>query len=361
MFDSLQGLREEHAELQKQLSDSAIHANPGLSKKLNRRYAELNSILAAEDHLRELEADIEAAKELVAEDESFREELEKNQEKLIAAEEKLRRLLIPRDPDDARDVIMEIMAGEGGAESALFAADLLRMYSQFAASKGWKVELLDKNESDLGGIKDCQVAIKGNSSEPAQGVWAQLKYEGGVHRVQRVPVTETQGRIHTSAAGVLVFPEVDEPEEVEISQNDLRIDVYRSSGPGGQSVNTTDSAVRITHLPTGIVVSMQNEKSQLQNREAAMRVLRARLLAAQQEELEAEQSAARKSQVRTVDRSERIRTYNFPENRIADHRTGYKAYNLDQVMDGALQPVVDSAIESDERSRLEALSEGEQG
>ena len=361
MFDSLQGLREEHAELQKQLSDSTIHANPGLSKKLNRRYAELNSILAAEDHLRELEADIEAAKELVAEDESFREELEKNQEKLIAAEEKLRRLLIPRDPDDARDVIMEIKAGEGGAESALFAADLLRMYSQFAASKGWKVEILDKNESDLGGIKDCQVAIKGNSTEPAQGVWAQLKYEGGVHRVQRVPVTETQGRIHTSAAGVLVFPEVDEPEEVEISQNDLRIDVYRSSGPGGQSVNTTDSAVRITHLPTGIVVSMQNEKSQLQNREAAMRVLRARLLAAQQEELEAEQSAARKSQVRTVDRSERIRTYNFPENRIADHRTGYKAYNLDQVMDGALQPVVDSAIESDERSRLEALSGGEQG
>ncbi|MDR9362577.1 MAG: peptide chain release factor 1 [Microbacteriaceae bacterium] len=361
MFDSLQGLREEHAELQKQLSDPSIHANPGLSKKLNRRYAELNSIMAAEDNLRALEADIEAAKELVGEDDSFRDELEKNQEKLIAAEEKLRRLLIPRDPDDARDVIMEIKAGEGGAESALFAADLLRMYSQFSASKGWKLELLDKNESDLGGIKDCQFAVKGNSTEPAQGVWAQLKYEGGVHRVQRVPVTETQGRIHTSAAGVLVFPEVDEPEEVEISQNDLRIDVYRSSGPGGQSVNTTDSAVRITHLPTGIVVSMQNEKSQLQNREAAMRVLRARILAVQQEELDAEQSAARKSQVRTVDRSERIRTYNFPENRIADHRTGYKSYNLDQVMDGALQPVVDSAIEFDERSRLEALSGGDQG
>lgn len=361
MFDSLQGLREEHAELQKQLSDSSIHANPGLSKKLNRRYSELNSIIAAEDNLRALESDVEAAKELVGEDESFRQELEKNQEKLIAAEEKLRRLLIPRDPDDARDVIMEIKAGEGGAESALFAGDLLRMYSQFASSKGWKVELLDKNESDLGGIKDCQLAIKGNSTEPAQGVWAQMKYEGGVHRVQRVPVTETQGRIHTSAAGVLVFPEVDEPEEVEISQNDLRIDVYRSSGPGGQSVNTTDSAVRITHLPTGIVVSMQNEKSQLQNREAAMRVLRARILAAQQEELEAEQSAARKSQVRTVDRSERIRTYNFPENRIADHRTGYKSYNLDQVMDGALQPVVDSAIEADERSRLEALSGGDKG
>jgi peptide chain release factor 1 len=250
---------------------------------------------------------------------------------------------------------MEIKAGEGGAESALFAADLLRMYIQYANSKGWKTEILDKNESDLGGYKDVQLAIKANTTDPAQGVYAHLKYEGGVHRVQRVPVTETQGRIHTSAAGVLVFPEVDEPEEVEISQNDIRIDVYRSSGPGGQSVNTTDSAVRITHLPTGIVVSMQNEKSQLQNREAAMRVLRARILAAQQEAIEAEQSAARKSQVRTVDRSERIRTYNFPENRIADHRTGYKSYNLDQVMDGALEPVVQSAIQMDEEARLAAL------
>jgi peptide chain release factor 1 len=274
---------------------------------------------------------------------------------LVEAREKLRRLLIPRDPDDGRDVIMEIKAGEGGAESALFAADLLRMYIQYANSKGWKTEILDKNESDLGGYKDVQLAIKANTTDPAQGVYAHLKYEGGVHRVQRVPVTETQGRIHTSAAGVLVFPEVDEPEEVEISQNDIRIDVYRSSGPGGQSVNTTDSAVRITHLPTGIVVSMQNEKSQLQNREAAMRVLRARILAAQQEAIEAEQSAARKSQVRTVDRSERIRTYNFPENRIADHRTGYKSYNLDQVMDGALEPVVQSAIQMDEEARLAAL------
>jgi peptide chain release factor 1 len=216
---------------------------------------------------------------------------------------------------------------------------------------------LDKTESDLGGYKDVQIAIKGNSNDPAEGVWAHLKYEGGVHRVQRVPVTETQGRIHTSAAGVLVFPEVDEPEEVDISQNEIRVDVFRSSGPGGQSVNTTDSAVRITHIPTGIVVSMQNEKSQLQNREAAMRVLRARILAAQQEAIEAEQSAARKSQVRTVDRSERIRTYNFPENRIADHRTGYKSYNLDQVMDGALEPVVQSAIQTDEEARLAALGE----
>ncbi len=355
MHDSLSGLRAEHASLQQQLSDSAVHANPALAKKLNRRYAELSAILQADDDVKKLEQDLIATKELASEDSVFAEEIPNLEEQLTVAREKLRRLLIPRDPDDGRDVIMEIKAGEGGAESALFAADLLRMYMYYAQSKGWKAELLDKTESDLGGIKDCQVAIKSNSSDPANGVWAHLKYEGGVHRVQRVPVTEAQGRIHTSAAGVLVFPEVDEPEEVDISPNDIRVDVFRSSGPGGQSVNTTDSAVRITHIPTGIVVSMQNEKSQLQNREAAMRVLRARLLAAQQEAIDAEQSAQRKSQVRTVDRSERIRTYNFPENRIADHRTGYKAYNLDQVMEGALEPIVQSAISMDEEAKLAAI------
>jgi peptide chain release factor 1 len=326
-----------------------------LAKKLNRRYAELSAIMTAEGNLIKLTDDLAAAKELAKEDEAFAEELPGLEQQLKDAGEKLRRLLIPRDPDDGRDVIMEVKAGEGGAESALFAGDLLRMYIQYANSKGWKTEILDRTESDLGGIKDVQVAIKSNATDPADGVWAHMKYEGGVHRVQRVPVTETQGRIHTSAAGVLVFPEVDEPEEVEISQNEIRIDVFRSSGPGGQSVNTTDSAVRITHLPTGIVVSMQNEKSQLQNREAAMRVLRARILAAQQEAIEAEQSAARRSQVKSVDRSERIRTYNFPENRIADHRTGYKSYNLDQVMDGALEPIVQSAIKMDEEARLAAL------
>ena len=355
MLDSVQPLLAEHLALQTQLSEASVHANPALAKKLNRRYAELGAIVAAYNAVVTLTDDLAATRELAKEDESFADEVPASEEKLTAASERLRRLLIPRDQDDGRDVIMEIKAGEGGAESALFAADLLRMYIQYANSKGWKTEILDKNESDLGGYKDVQIAIKSNTTDPAQGVFAHLKYEGGVHRVQRVPVTETQGRIHTSAAGVLVFPEVDAPEEVEISQNDLRIDVYRSSGPGGQSVNTTDSAVRITHLPTGIVVSMQNEKSQLQNREAAMRVLRARILAAQQEAIEAEQSAARKSQVKSVDRSERIRTYNFPENRIADHRTGYKSYNLDQVMDGALEPVVQSAIQVDEEARLAAL------
>jgi peptide chain release factor 1 len=359
MLSSVQALLAEHAELQQQLSEASVHANPVLAKKLNRRYAELNAIVSAYHVVNEMQADLDAAKDMAKEDESFADEVPAMEEKLHEATEKLRRLLIPRDPDDGRDVIMEIKAGEGGAESALFAADLFRMYIQYANSKGWKTEILDKNESDLGGYKDVQIAIKGKSSDPAEGVWAHLKYEGGVHRVQRVPVTETQGRIHTSAAGVLVFPEVDAPEELEIAANEIRVDVFRSSGPGGQSVNTTDSAVRLTHIPTGIVVSMQNEKSQLQNREAAMRVLRARLLAAQQEALEAELSAARKSQVKSVDRSERIRTYNFPENRIADHRTGYKSYNLDQVMDGALEPVVQSAIQADEEARLAALGENE--
>lgn len=356
MLDSVKGLIEEHRAVQEELSDPAVHADAVRAKRVNRRYAELSRIVHAYEAWVAASDDLDAARELAKEDAAFADEVPALEESVDGAQEKLRRLLIPRDPDDARDVIMEIKAGEGGAESALFAADLLRMYVQYAAAKGWKTELLERNESDLGGYKDVQVAIKGSSSDPAQGVWAHLKYEGGVHRVQRVPATESQGRIHTSTTGVLVFPEVDAPEEISIDPNDLKIDVFRSSGPGGQSVNTTDSAVRITHVPTGIVVSMQNEKSQLQNREAGMRVLRARLLARQQEELEAAASDARRSQIRGMDRSERIRTYNFPENRIADHRTGYKAYNLDQVMDGALGPIVESAIAADEEARLAALA-----
>ncbi|GAA3943512.1 peptide chain release factor 1 [Pseudoclavibacter caeni] len=357
VLDSVERLLAEHAELQLRLADPAVHTRPGLAKRLSRRYNELNAIKVAWEHLRQTEDDLAAARELAHEDASFAAEADALERERHEASERLRRLLIPRDPDDGRDVIMEIKGGEGGEESALFAADLLRMYTHYAERRGWKVELLDRTESDLGGCKDVSIAVKGHATDPAEGVWAHLKYEGGVHRVQRVPVTESQGRIHTSTAGVLVFPEVDEPEEIEISPQDLRIDVYRSSGPGGQSVNTTDSAVRITHLPTGIVVSMQNEKSQIQNREAAMRVLRARLLARQQEEREAEAADQRHSQIRTMDRSERIRTYNFPENRIADHRTGYKAYNLDQVMNGDLDAVIQSAIDADEAHRLAELGE----
>ncbi|HKU34297.1 MAG TPA: peptide chain release factor 1 [Paenarthrobacter sp.] len=357
MFESVQGLLDEHAAIQAQLSDPAVYADQSVARKLGRRSAQLQGIVEAYNKWRGLNDDMEAAKEMAAEDPDFAAEVEQLEEQIPAAQERLRRLLIPRDPDDARNVILEVKGGEGGDEAALFAGDLLRMYMRYAESRGWKTEMISATESDLGGYKDVSVAIKGNSNDPAEGVFARLKFEGGVHRVQRVPVTESQGRIHTSAAGVLVLPEVDEPEELEISQNDLKIDVYRSSGPGGQSVNTTDSAVRITHLPTGIVVAMQNEKSQLQNREAGMRVLRARLLAHQQEQIDAANSEQRKSQIRTMDRSERIRTYNFPENRIADHRTGYKAYNLDAVMNGDLEPVIQSAIEMDEQSRLDAIGE----
>ncbi|MFF5793766.1 peptide chain release factor 1 [Paeniglutamicibacter sp. NPDC012692] len=355
MFESVKGLLDEHAALQAQLSDPAVYQDQSLARKLGRRSAELNGIVEAHKRWKQMTEDLEAAREMAEEDPDFADEVAELEEQLPAAEEKLRRLLIPRDPNDARDVILEVKGGEGGDEAALFAADLLRMYTRYAEAKGWKTEMISFNESDLGGYKDAQVAIKGKSNDPAEGVYAHLKFEGGVHRVQRVPQTESQGRIHTSAAGVLILPEVDEPEEVEIHANDLKIDVYRASGPGGQSVNTTDSAVRITHIPTGIVVAMQNEKSQLQNREAGMRVLRSRILAHHQAIIDAENSDIRKSQVRTMDRSERIRTYNYPENRIADHRTGYKAYNLDQVMNGDLDPLINSCIEMDEQQRLDAI------
>jgi len=355
-YASVEPLLAEHADIEQQLADPSVHADAGRARVLGRRYAELNQVVAAYRAWEQATTDLADATEIAEIDDAYTHLLPALREGVEAAGERLRRVLIPRDPDDARDVILEIKAGEGGEESALFAGDLLRMYLRYAERRGWRTELIEATESDLGGYKDVQVAIKarGSLTDAGDGVWASLKYEGGVHRVQRVPVTESQGRIHTSAAGVLVLPEVDDPGEVEIDPNDLRIDVYRSSGPGGQSVNTTDSAVRITHLPTGIVVSMQNEKSQLQNREQAMRVLRARILAAQAEAASAAASEARRSQVRTVDRSERIRTYNYPENRIADHRTGYKAYNLDTVLDGDLDAVVRSAIDADEAARLAA-------
>jgi peptide chain release factor 1 len=314
----------------------------------------LRPVVAAYRQWLQLGEDEAAARELAAEDPEFAAEADASAAERERIAERLTLLLVPRDPMDDKDVILEVKAGEGGQESALFAADLLRMYLRYAERRGWRTEILDSEESDLGGYKDVQVAVKARGTvEPGDAPYARLKFEGGVHRVQRVPVTESQGRIHTSAAGVLVLPEAEEVD-VQIDPNDLRIDIYRSSGPGGQSVNTTDSAVRITHIPTGIVVSCQNEKSQLQNRESAMRVLRARMLAAAQEAADAEASDARKSQVRTVDRSERVRTYNFPENRIADHRVNYKSHNLDAVLDGDLDDVIDALTEADMAVRLAA-------
>lgn len=357
-FAALGPLLEEYSAVEAQMSDPALHSDPAKARSVGRRFAELGRVHAA--HLRFTTAvdDLEAARELADEDASFADEIPALEAELEEARAALRTILIPRDPDDASDVILEVKAGEGGDESALFASDLARMYARYAETQGWSVTEMTATHTELGGYKDITLAIRSKGTPtPEEGVWAHLKYEGGVHRVQRIPVTESQGRIHTSAAGVFVMPEIETDDTIVIDPNDLRIDVYRSSGPGGQSVNTTDSAVRITHMPTGIVVSMQNEKSQLQNKEAALRVLAARLAAEAKAKREAEASAQRLSQVRTVDRSERIRTYNFPENRIADHRTGFKAFNLDQVLNGALGPVIQSAIEADEAARLAAAGE----
>ena len=356
MRESVQAILDEYSDLEARLANPDIHTDHDLVRALNKRYAALGPSVAAARAWQAARDDLGAARELAAEDPAFADEIPALEQALADTEEQLRRQLIPRDPDDDRDVLLEVKAGEGGDESALFAGDLLRMYLRYAERRGWRTQIEDATESDLGGYKDVRVSIRARGRVGQdEGPWARLKYEGGVHRVQRVPVTESQGRIHTSAAGVLVMPEAEEVE-VTIDPNDLRIDVYRSSGPGGQSVNTTDSAVRITHLPTGLVVSCQNEKSQLQNKEAALRVLRARLHQIAKDEADAEASAARRSQVRTVDRSERIRTYNFPENRISDHRTGFKAYNLDAVLDGDLDPVVQSALDADEAAKLAALA-----
>ncbi len=348
----------EHGRIETEMSSPEALSSPEKMKSLGRRYAELGRVVRVYEAYRRAEADLSETREIVeagGEDaELFRPELPGLQEAYAQAEAALKDVLIPRDPDDARDAIVEVKAGEGGEESALFAGDLLRMYERYAERMGWQTQILSSMPTELGGFKDVQMAVRLRSApeDPADGVWAHLKFEAGVHRVQRIPVTESQGRIHTSAAGVLVFAEVDDPGEVEIADADIRVDVFRSSGPGGQSVNTTDSAVRITHIPTGLVVSCQDEKSQIKNREAAMRVLRARLRQMQLEQQAEENAAMRRSQVRTVDRSERIRTYNFPENRISDHRTGYKAYNLDQVLAGDLGPLVDSAREMDEAERM---------
>ena len=353
------GLTAEYLDLQNKLSDPSIHADQALARRLGRRYAELTPIVTTAQALETARGNLATAVEFAAEDDSFADEVVSLTAQVEELSSKLAGLLTPRDPDDAKDAIIEIKAGEGGEESALFAGDLLRMYLRYAERHGWKTEVISTSESDLGGYKDVTVAVKApGSPAPADGVWARLKFEGGVHRVQRVPVTESQGRIHTSAAGVFVAPEADETTDISIDPNDLRIDVFRSSGPGGQSVNTTDSAVRITHLPTGIVVSCQNEKSQLQNKESAMRILRARMLAAARDTAAAAVADARRSQVRTVDRSERVRTYNFSENRIADHRVGFKAYNLDAVLDGDMDAVLDSLDQADRAERLAGSGPG---
>jgi len=343
----------EYAGLEAQLADPELHNDQAAARRVAKRFAELGPVVKCYRDLQQAQDDMEAARELADEDASFKEEVARLEPVVASLEEQLTDLLAPRDPHDGDDIVLEVKSGEGGEESALFAADLARMYTKYFEKLGWRVEVLDATESDMGGYKDISMSVK--TREPTRdGVWSKMKFEGGVHRVQRVPVTESQGRIHTSAAGVFVFPEPEEVEEIEIDEKDIRIDVYRSSGKGGQGVNTTDSAVRITYLPTGLIVTCQNERSQLQNKIRAMQVLKARLQAIREEEAAAESASGRTDQVRTVDRSERIRTYNFPENRITDHRIGYKAHNLDQVLDGDMGDLIDALVEADRKARLEA-------
>ena len=350
--DAIDVMLAEHADLERQLADPESHADAANARRVGKRFAQLAPIAGVYRKREAARGDLEAARELAAEDASFSAEVAQLEATVADLDVQLTDMLAPRDPHDVDDIVLEVKSGEGGEESALFAADLARMYIRYAERRGWTVTVLDETFSDLGGYKEATISIasKGDASD---GVWARLKWEGGVHRVQRVPVTESQGRVHTSAAGVLVYPEPDEVEQVAIDESDLRIDVYRSSGKGGQGVNTTDSAVRITHLPSGIVVTCQNERSQLQNKARAMQVLAARLQVLAEEQASADASADRASQIRTVDRSERIRTYNFPENRIADHRVNFKAHNLDQVLDGDLDALLDALAASDKQARLQ--------
>ncbi|MFT4041973.1 MAG: peptide chain release factor 1 [Gordonia sp. (in: high G+C Gram-positive bacteria)] len=343
----------EYAGLEQQLSDPSLHDDPAQARRVGKRFAELAPVMATYNKLRGARDDLAAARELAADDAGFAAEIPALEQAVSELDATLTDLLAPRDPHDGDDVVLEIKSGAGGEESALFAADLARMYLKYCERYGWKAQVLGVAESDLGGYKEATISIKAREAS-RDGVWSRLKFEGGVHRVQRVPVTESQGRIHTSAAGVLIYPEPDEVEEVEIDEGDLRIDVYRSSGKGGQGVNTTDSAVRITHLPTGIVVTCQNERSQLQNKARAMQVLSARLQLVAEEEAQALAAQGRAAQIRTVDRSERIRTYNFPENRVTDHRIGYKANNLDAVLGGDMDALLDALVAADRQARLEA-------
>ncbi|CCI83349.1 peptide chain release factor 1 [Corynebacterium otitidis] len=343
----------EYEGLEQQMADPEVLGDQKLFRSVSKRYAQLQPKVAVIKDLQQTRADLADAKEMAYEDHEFQQEADRLADREIELEEKLADLLAPRDEHDADDIIMEVKAGAGGEEAALFAGDLVRMYEKFAEKSGFTYEVLGITESDLGGVKDITLSFKSKKPGP-DGAWSVFKFEGGVHRVQRVPVTESQGRIQTSAAGVLVYPEPEEIGEVEIADKDIRVDVYRSSGKGGQGVNTTDSAVRITHLPTGLVVTCQKERSQIQNRARALQVLAARLQQIREEEAEAEHASDRHAQVRTMDRSERIRTYNWPENRITDHRVGFKANNLDQVLDGELSDVI-SALQAKERQeRLEA-------
>jgi peptide chain release factor 1 len=350
VFERLDELQREFRDTEARLADPALLGDQARYQQVAKRYRELEPIVERSQRLRARQGDLESAREMLREAtpeerEMLREEADAAEADIARITDEVRLLLLPRDPNDERNVIVEVRGAEGGEEANLWARDLFEMYRAFAARRGWKAEVLGGDPSDLGGWNEVTIALRGD------GVWARMHHEAGPHRVQRVPVTESQGRVHTSSATVTVLPEADEVD-VAIDPNDLRIDVYRSSGPGGQSVNTTDSAVRVTHLPTGVVVSMQDEKSQIQNRAKALAVLRSRLLKAEQDRQAAEASEARRSQVGGGGRSEKVRTYNFKENRVTDHRIGLTVYKLDKVLAGELDEISDALVADEQARRL---------
>ena len=353
MFDKLDFILEKYEELSLKVSDPEIINNQPVWQKHIKEMGEMEPIVNKYKEYKKAKEDLQAAKEMLEEnDEELREmakmEISDIEPKIETYEDELKILLLPKDPNDEKNVILEVRAGTGGDEAALFGADLLRMYMRYAERRGWKTELLEMNDTGIGGVKEAVLLIKG------KGAYSRLKYESGAHRVQRVPETESSGRIHTSAATIAVLPEVDDVE-VEINPNDVRVDVYRASGNGGQCVNTTDSSVRLTHEPTGLVVTCQDEKSQIKNKEKAFKVLRSRLYDLMQQEQNKEIADARKSQVGSGDRSERIRTYNFPQGRVTDHRIGLTLYKLDTFIDGDIDEIVDGLITTDQAEKMKNL------
>jgi peptide chain release factor 1 len=354
MFDRLREVERRYEELERQVADPAVIANRREFARLAKERAQLEETVRAWRERQRLARELDEHRELAqGKDQDLRElaraELPALENRVEALDGQLKQLLLPRDPNDERNTVLEIRAGTGGDEAGLFAAQLFRMYTRFAERQGWRVEVLSSSATGLGGFKEVIALVQG------KGAFSRLKFEGGVHRVQRVPVTETQGRIHTSAVTVAVLPEA-EDVEVDLADKDLRVDVYRSSGPGGQSVNTTDSAVRVTHLPTGLVVTCQDEKSQHKNKAKALKILRARLLDRAREEQHSEIAANRKAMIGSGDRSEKIRTYNFPQSRVTDHRVNLTLHTLDRVLDGELAPIVDALVT---RQQAEALKAGE--
>ena len=355
MFDKLDFISDKYDELSAKVSDPEIIANQALWQKYAKEMGEMEPIVKKYQEYKKIKGDLKGAKEMLDEggmDEELKEmakaELAELEEKTQPLEEELKVLLLPKDPNDDKNVILEIRAGTGGEEAALFGMDLLRMYKMYAENRGWKSEIIEINDTDIGGIKEVVVLIKG------KGAYSRLKYESGAHRVQRVPETESSGRVHTSAATVAVLPEV-EGVEVEINPNDVRVDVYRASGNGGQCVNTTDSAVRLTHEPTGLVVTCQDEKSQIKNKDKAFKVLKSRLYDLKMQEQNKEIADKRKSQVGSGDRSERIRTYNFPQGRVSEHRTGATIYKLESFLNGNMDEIIDCLITHDQAEKMKAF------